>query len=259
MINPTEEDIVRAAKDKLATMNGPLEEIAGYVPEAFPQGSMSEHERIWLEPAPGADEDYGRQWCQHNVWGDEATEYLLFPAWPQAIVDVAAERRRQIEVEGFDHKHDDTSNPDTMALAAAVYAIPDHYRFLDCEGFGSERGSLRRVLWPWDDEWFKPGDRRRELVKAAALIIAEIEAIDRANGAPAILEGLNGKRRSLDELTQHLDVVPAARRVFEVFCGGKVDWDRHVSGSGIFESADWAAAVSYARAALGIGDEGDAA
>ncbi|NKK06702.1 hypothetical protein GFL93_12610 [Rhizobium leguminosarum bv. viciae] len=36
---------------------------------------MSDHERIYLEPSPGADEDYGRQWCQHNVW-DDATEYV---------------------------------------------------------------------------------------------------------------------------------------------------------------------------------------
>lgn len=36
---------------------------------------MIDHERIYLEPSPGADEDYGRQWCQHNVW-DEATEYV---------------------------------------------------------------------------------------------------------------------------------------------------------------------------------------
>lgn len=37
---------------------------------------MTDHERIWLEPDPGADPDYGRQWCQHNVWGDDATEYV---------------------------------------------------------------------------------------------------------------------------------------------------------------------------------------
>jgi hypothetical protein len=36
---------------------------------------MTDHEKIYLEPSPGADEDYGRQWCQHNVW-DEATEYV---------------------------------------------------------------------------------------------------------------------------------------------------------------------------------------
>ncbi len=37
---------------------------------------MTDHERIWLEAAPGADPDYGQQWCQHNVWGDDAIEYV---------------------------------------------------------------------------------------------------------------------------------------------------------------------------------------
>lgn len=38
---------------------------------------MSDHERIWLEASPGADNPtYDRQWCQDNVWGDEATEYV---------------------------------------------------------------------------------------------------------------------------------------------------------------------------------------
>lgn len=36
----------------------------------------NDHDRIWLEAAPGADPDYGQQWCQHNVWGDDATEYV---------------------------------------------------------------------------------------------------------------------------------------------------------------------------------------
>jgi hypothetical protein len=55
---------------------------------------MSDHERIWLEPAPGADEDYGRQWCQHNVWGDEATEYVLATSvsgFPVELLGVAEE------------------------------------------------------------------------------------------------------------------------------------------------------------------------
>ena len=34
-------------------------------------------------------------------------------------------------------------------------------------------------VWPYQWE-FKPADRRRELVKAGALILAEIERIDRA-------------------------------------------------------------------------------
>lgn len=34
---------------------------------------MTEHERIWLEPAGASD----RCWCQDNQWGDEGVEYVL--------------------------------------------------------------------------------------------------------------------------------------------------------------------------------------
>jgi hypothetical protein len=50
---------------------------------------MSEHERIFLEPAPGADEDYGRQWCQHNVWTD-GVEYVR----ADTVSAITAERDR---------------------------------------------------------------------------------------------------------------------------------------------------------------------
>jgi hypothetical protein len=38
-------------------------------------------------------------------------------------------------------------------------------------------------LWPskWAEHWFKPKDPRRDLVRAAALCIAEIERLDRAD------------------------------------------------------------------------------
>lgn len=38
-------------------------------------------------------------------------------------------------------------------------------------------------LWPhsWASCWFKPTNRRRDLVKAAALLIAEIDRLDRAD------------------------------------------------------------------------------
>lgn len=34
--------------------------------------------------------------------------------------------------------------------------------------------------WPWSRAWWKPASRRRCLIKAGALILAEIERIDRA-------------------------------------------------------------------------------
>lgn len=89
-----------------------------------------------------------------------------------AAGDVLAERRRQIEAEGWTPEHDDQHDDNQLADAAAWYAASPSVR---CE---LEDKGL--VFWPWAENWWKPGDRRRELIKAAALILAEIERIDRA-------------------------------------------------------------------------------
>lgn len=86
-----------------------------------------------------------------------------------AIADVAAERRRQIEAEGWTPELDDDHRSGEMALAAAAYAL-----------HSGEHVSHALVWWPWSISWWKPTDRRRDLVKAAALIVAEIERLDRA-------------------------------------------------------------------------------
>ena len=89
-----------------------------------------------------------------------------------AARDVLAERQRQISAEGWTPEHDDEHDDSEMALAASWYAASPFIRYeLDEKGLG---------FWPWSQEWWKPGDRRRELVKAGALILAEIERIDRA-------------------------------------------------------------------------------
>jgi hypothetical protein len=94
------------------------------------------------------------------------------PTEAQAARDVLAERRRQIESEGYTPAHDDEYDEGEMARAAACYA-------LSAVGVkGNDIAQLR--FWPWADEWWKPSDPRRDLVKAAALILAEIERIDRA-------------------------------------------------------------------------------
>jgi hypothetical protein len=36
------------------------------------------------------------------------------------------------------------------------------------------------LFWPWEASWFKPSTARRDLIKAGALILAEIERLDRA-------------------------------------------------------------------------------
>lgn len=96
----------------------------------------------------------------------------------QAARDVLAERQRQISAEGFTHEHDDTDDGDhdrgQIAVAAAAYALTDF------PGVGREAAER---LWDsagWDTSYYRPKDRRRNLVKAAALLLAEIERLDRA-------------------------------------------------------------------------------
>ena len=88
-----------------------------------------------------------------------------------AAKDVLAERARQINAEGWTPGHDDTNNEGELAQAAACYA-------LNAAGWKTE---ALRGCWPikWMAAWFKPANHRRDLVKAGALILAEIERLDR--------------------------------------------------------------------------------
>lgn len=90
------------------------------------------------------------------------------------IAEIAAERRRQIEVEGWDTKHDDDFNDSgELAAAAGCYALAS------CDLMDWMR-ICALDLWPWKRDWWKPRGRRRDLIRAAALIVAEIERLDRA-------------------------------------------------------------------------------
>lgn len=85
----------------------------------------------------------------------------------KAAQDVLAERERQITSEGWTPEHDDEHAGGELARAAACYAI-------------AEEGDPIPAGWSWAPEWWKPRDRRRNQVKAAALMLAEIERTDRA-------------------------------------------------------------------------------
>lgn len=89
-----------------------------------------------------------------------------------AIEDIAAERQRQIAVEGWSADHDDTHSGGQLASAAAAYA-------LHTSGVVKSHKGSAPFGWPWDWRWWKPTTPRRDLVKAAALIVAEIERLDR--------------------------------------------------------------------------------
>lgn len=92
------------------------------------------------------------------------------------IEEIAAERERQKSVEGWTADHDDRHHREEMAEAAACYAMPRYTRRLTMAGIGDD--VLSRI-WPWDTKWWKPDTRRRDLIKAGALIVAEIDRLDR--------------------------------------------------------------------------------
>lgn len=101
----------------------------------------------------------------------------------KAIVDILTERVKQ-QRNGYTAQHDDEHIHGEIANVAAIYAMPP-----ECRGYevhmpprgGGECGYTTEVeamlnTSGWD---INVGVRREELVKAAALLIAEIERLDR--------------------------------------------------------------------------------
>ncbi len=78
---------------------------------------------------------------------------------------ITEERRRQVESEGWSRAHDDSHGNGELVEAAVCYAVGNSDR------------------WPWDKYWWKPSGRVRDLVKAGALIAAEIDRLQRAEEA----------------------------------------------------------------------------
>lgn len=112
-----------------------------------------------------------------------------------ALADIAAERQRQMDVEGWSAEHDDEYTMGELPRAAGWYALNAIYRAgPECIGDVSDpeceasklfapRHGCGAYQWPWPMEWWKPSPNvRRDLVKAGALIAAEIDRLDRAAG-----------------------------------------------------------------------------
>jgi hypothetical protein len=103
---------------------------------------------------------------------------------PSAILsEVSLERWRQKTAEGWTVDHDDDHCGGELAQAAACYAdpAPEIIRVAKDDGRKTTvTGTWIPKRWPWAVDGYKPKDRRRDLIRAAALIVAEIERLDRA-------------------------------------------------------------------------------
>lgn len=121
-----------------------------------------------------------------QVKGEPCPETVSRPKrcpWRQRLTDkapqitgaelIVAERRRQIDGEGWSATHDDDEHDDGGLLGAAFCYVDQVLRNKDTD-------ALPGRSWPWNSSWWKPSaDPVRNLVKAGALIAAEIDRLQR--------------------------------------------------------------------------------
>lgn len=90
---------------------------------------------------------------------------------------IASERYRQIMVEGWTPEHDDSHDAGELCGSGAAYALNASCVLHPMNGDPLESPFAHG--WCFNEEWWKPKTPRRDLVRAAALIIAELERMDR--------------------------------------------------------------------------------
>lgn len=175
---------------------------------------------IPVPPLPGRQRD-----CVCNQPRREGMNGLT-----KAASDVLAERARQINVEGWTPEHDDEHGDGAMAVAAACYALADRARALII-------GTVNIVgLWQWtgwSEQWFKPKDKRRNLVRAAALLLAEIERMDRADGVKTGAAAQLGPPTAADEWRAPPGVETSRRDQIAAACGEVFGWDKKDAAGGV--------------------------
>lgn len=131
------------------------------------------------------------------------------------VQEIHAERKRQIEVEGWTPDHDDKHDDAQMLRAAVIYY---HHATRPADWPLALRADGAPLGWPWNAKWWKPKEPRRNLIIAGGLCIAERERIlrqhDRLTKGFAYFRTTNPDR----PLTGHVDqklglILDALKRV----------------------------------------------
>lgn len=112
-----------------------------------------------------------------NFLCDSALLNLIVPK--KGVDLIAAERQRQISQEGWTPEHDDEHDPGELSSAGAAYALNAACALWPLNGTPLDDPP---VCWIWDRKWWKPKDPLSDLVRAGALIAAEIDKLQRKNG-----------------------------------------------------------------------------
>lgn len=102
-----------------------------------------------------------------ELW-EELQDWAMLTVNAQGANEIGRERFRQINEEGYDLNHDDDYKSNELINAATSYllACDGHVKFREAE-----------ENWPWVAELFKPKDTWSNLIKAGALIAAELDRL----------------------------------------------------------------------------------
>lgn len=100
---------------------------------------------------------------------EEVGQILVVDSLSPAFMDVLAERRRQVAEEGYSPESDAELTDYQLPRAAACYVLA-------ASGVARHKSTL---FWPFAQPMKVAEQRRRNLIKAAALILAELERLDR--------------------------------------------------------------------------------
>lgn len=99
---------------------------------------------------------------------EEIYEVLMLGVNGPGANVINRERFRQIKEEGYNFDHDDDFKFNELIDAATSY-------LLACDGY--VKFAEAEENWPWDLKHFKPKDTWSNLVKAGALIAAELDRL----------------------------------------------------------------------------------
>lgn len=112
-----------------------------------------------------------------------------------AAVLIAAERRRQIEAEGYSIEHD------------REHGSAPLYRAACCYQFHASRDLPE--FWPWERAAWKPKGHLSNLIRAGALFLAALEVADPEQTHGFVGEIPRDIRLALDSVTTKLDALLA--------------------------------------------------
>lgn len=142
--------------------------------------------REWIEFAVTMMDSFPALYNVAEAMNDELAKMRQAVGLTSAVRSVIAERQRQVVVEGWSAEHDDKHDSGELAGAAACYARHTNARgWVFAQGrYSAYRNEPPPSAWPFDFDAWKPTNPRRDLVKAGALILAEIERMDRTIRRP---------------------------------------------------------------------------